>query len=78
MLPGARRADRQPGQGPARRFGTSGLSNPQEIIVNLWRTAEDAMQGARHDAVRALLVVGNAAARLWWKPEITRIYWGLL
>jgi hypothetical protein len=40
------------------------LSNPQEIIVNLWRTAEDAMQGARHDAVRALLVVGNAAARL--------------
>jgi hypothetical protein len=40
------------------------LSNPQEIIVNLWRTAEDAMQGARHDAVRALLVVGNVAARL--------------
>jgi chemotaxis response regulator CheB len=42
----------------------SQLSNPQEIIVNLWRTAEDAMQGARHDAVRALLVVGNVAARL--------------
>jgi hypothetical protein len=45
-----------------KRFGQP-LSNPQEIILNLWRTAGDAMQGARRDAVRALLAVGKAAAR---------------
>ena len=36
------------------------------------------MQGARCDAVRALLAVGNAAERRLWKSEITIIYWGLL
>jgi len=36
------------------------------------------MQGARRDAVRALLAVGNTAARRWWKLEIARIYWRLL
>ena len=32
------------------------------------------MQGARHDAVRALLVEGNAAARWLWKTKITVIH----
>jgi hypothetical protein len=36
------------------------------------------MQGARCDAVRALLAAGNAAERRLWKSEITIIYWGLL
>ena len=36
------------------------------------------MQGARCDAVRALLAVSNAAERRLWQSEITRIYWGLL
>ncbi|MCX7293961.1 hypothetical protein [Janthinobacterium sp.] len=53
-------------------------SNPHEIIVKLGRTEPDAMQGARCDAVQALLAVGNAAERRLWKSEITIIYWGLL
>jgi len=51
------------------------LSNPREIIVNLWRTEVDAMQSARCDAVQALLAAGNTAGRRLWKPEMVRIYW---
>ena len=36
------------------------------------------MQGARCDAVRALLAVSNTAERRLWQSEITIIYWGLL
>ena len=36
------------------------------------------MQGARRDAVRALLAVGNAAARRLWQLEIIIILWRLL
>ena len=32
------------------------------------------MPGARRDAVRALLAVGNAAARRVWKTKITFIF----
>lgn len=58
------------------------LSNPREIIVNLWRTEVDAMQSVRCDAVLALQqrasLAGRLAVRHLWKPEITIIYWGLL
>lgn len=36
------------------------------------------MQGARRDAVRALLAAGNAATRRLGQLKITIIYWYLL
>ena len=46
---------------------TGVLSNRQEIIVNLWQTEPDAIQGAGCDAVERRL----------WKSEIARIHRGL-